>query len=1681
MAAQHTDDNAPSSSTPAPAGKNPKRKKGRLLKVLVGVVVVGVVLLIGLVLALPAIVSSIAPSRIASAVNDTIAGSIEVDKISVSLFSGQAVGDIRLYDTDQTLIGTVRASADATLWGLITGNMNLGEIRIAGALDVDRNAQGELNLLRAVGPSTPAPADAPASPSGTPSGSTTPLVLPSDLSSTLVIEDLDITYTDAALADATGDQVATFALRDFAGRVDLAIGQPINGTLAGKLLSGPARTTLSEDGDIVLTLDLRDWSAADGTITPDRIAGSGSLKAQTLDASVDAALTFQNGVITTQTPATAAINLDPWSKRLVAVGQTLSESPGLVIDQFPQVNLQLDQLRVELPKAGQSLDLRTVLATVALTVGPLVGSADPGAMGLEGTQRQAFTTKTTNATLTLGENQTAQLTASGAAMVGDQSAGTLDAQFNVARYFDAAGAPTMPRELAGQAELRGVATAILDPFLAAILSSEGEPMLRLTEDLGPTLDLRLAANSGTPTTPPEVASATDGPVVPIHITGQLQAAKAQGVLDLTLDGDVITSPPTSGLKVTLSEPAGLLARFLPMAEISRAGPVELTVSRVRADTGALMAGENPDLRAAGMLVSLTSGAIAGTIISTPPVPVQPEGQTNAAPAPQPVRTPFAAGPLQARVDATALREGRVTLALSTGGSYAGESAGTVNVQGNASGLLNEAGWINLNSVPMVNAEARLEGLSTRMLTALAGEALGGIDPVRDIGPTADAVLTITNPSAEELHADLSVTSQFAQILAPISLTSERIASRGMITVTHTSPTGLINALTQVNPPLTPLPGQAPMLRAQIADLLVPLGEQAAPQMQQAAAKATLSLGGLASGALSLASFTTQAELLPNAGATLKSDLAMAHNNTPFTGVIDARVAKLFDDAGAPLQPLAMQPTGKLELRNAPPAIAQLLPATTRYIGEGQTRLDLAELIGDLTGGPFSVTADLGAAGNAQSIKTAFNSPRTTFNADASLAGSTLSVPNVTLNTQITGPALARVLTMTGQAPGAQPTLTEPSKISVKVQPFEIPLTPEYAPNFAAANGNLNISGTIEASVTNLSPGAAPELNGPFRLQEAGFSLAGPLATLAGAKPGTAAIRAGGFVATPQNQRGRFELSADPRISEGALAGAFPLTVTLNDLPVAFVDGIMGQPGLVAGAVGPTLGLDLNASMEAGGSSPLKSVSLGIRSQRVNTTKPLTIAADGTTLRLTAPAELTAVLDPAWANKYLLGDGAGPDAPPPLMLLTGPTNATLRLNQLVLPAQMGGTPQAPGGPMKLGVFKIDAAIDLPQTSLAVGETRAPVGINGGTLTLKPTNIPNATLDYDLRVRQWTAGGAQSDPQQASRVWGTLFGLASPSGQINAQNANMTGAFELPGVPTALIDAFARTDLPSKTLGSTVSAKGWYREISSIAGAYHFEAVSPNANAMASGYFQDGYLMITQPEGGRPTATITRVTPELTADLAKALPLLRSLEKTDQDEPLQLILTTNVAVPIDGNMNNLGGYFTLDMGTARFALKNEFLGRLKVPNTRETGEVGRRLNPLHVVMDRGVVAYQPWKLPVGEFEFILVGAVNLSDRAWESPGLNLKAGPGGTMDVITYIPAGAVAAEAISALRLPGALGPQVMVPFRSRGPLDNPKLEVDLGLMAKETLRPENILQGAGDVLGKPGDVLKELLGGGGRR
>lgn len=131
------------------------------------------------------------------------------------------------------------------------------------------------------------------------------------------------------------------------------------------------------------------------------------------------------------------------------------------------------------------------------------------------------------------------------------------------------------------------------------------------------------------------------------------------------------------------------------------------------------------------------------------------------------------------------------------------------------------------------------------------------------------------------------------------------------------------------------------------------------------------------------------------------------------------------------------------------------------------------------------------------------------------------------------------------------------------------------------------------------------------------------------------------------------------------------------------------------------------------------------------------------------------------------------------------------------------------------------------------------------------------------------------------------------------------------------------------------------------------------------------------------------------------------------------------------------------------------------------VGRRLAPLTVTVREGVITYPVYRLPLGEFSVDAEGSIDLVRN---------------TIDVVTWLPFGALTDEAAGRLKINsgigGALGQVLnlesltMVPFRTSGSLDRPGTQVDVELMLKRLpgrLDPRDAPETIGNILR---DVIK---------
>ncbi|MEO1236451.1 MAG: hypothetical protein AAFX76_06645, partial [Planctomycetota bacterium] len=210
------------------AGGGERRKKS-WLRWPVRVVVVGLLLLVVAVVALPTVVSSgPGTDAIVERINARIPGTLEVGDLRLAWLKGQGVTDVRLLDPDGAVVASVGrvAMEDVGLIGLLRGSADLGVVAVErGVVELVQDAQGRTNLDAALGTSwfakqeavsVPAPGTSdlpgendPHEETGEPSGTVEPVerrpaprrsrgggvTLPADLSLQFALRDVTVSMT----------------------------------------------------------------------------------------------------------------------------------------------------------------------------------------------------------------------------------------------------------------------------------------------------------------------------------------------------------------------------------------------------------------------------------------------------------------------------------------------------------------------------------------------------------------------------------------------------------------------------------------------------------------------------------------------------------------------------------------------------------------------------------------------------------------------------------------------------------------------------------------------------------------------------------------------------------------------------------------------------------------------------------------------------------------------------------------------------------------------------------------------------------------------------------------------------------------------------------------------------------------------------------------------------------------------------------------------------------------------------------------------------------------------------------------------------------------------------------------------------------------------------------------------
>jgi hypothetical protein len=1362
--------------------------------------------------------------------------------------------------------------------------------------------------------------------------------------------------------------------------------------------------------------------------------------------------TARVGTISAQTRGLAALAPGAFTETPEAGGGTLA------VDQWPRADLKLESLRI--PLAGGAPDWAGAAARLTLKA----GEASARLAVEEGGASRVVAVKFRPLTAVLETGRLAdgvRLTASNAVEIDGHEAGDLAVDLAAKNLVVAGrtGGSTIDPARAmfdGTAALTGFDTRAAQPFVQRL-------GVRLPQDVGPQVDARLTVAGRI-----DPASALPETSVDVRISGRVMTASAQIALE---NGRASTSG--GGVVVESKNVGPLLMRLAPKSGLRIEGPMPLSVAltEAHADVQRVLgspgpagkpgakppAAKGPDLRGAGGTLTIGVGPVSGR------APLEAGGEAR----------PF-------RVDATTLTVDTsniahwVNIRAKVAGDIDGASAGTLDVSLAVLGLLDESGA--LRAVPAGPLRGRVAGQGVP--TALAQSLVPGLTAARldlpaDLGPSVDLSIAAkpdegTAPVATVVDFTIKSQRLGAEGSAVMDAGAVRAGS-SPVTVTLQSPGPLIARWLPAGS--SGAPGGTAVLT--LAEFVVPLGADPL----RATGRAQLKLNGVAltppgGPPVQIASAALSADAAGPGPVKVGLAGSFQQGDQPFTAKGDLTLAGLIAPGpdGRKLDLAGLRPTGAVNFNDVPASILAMAGAAAPG-GDGKQ------------GGGDLVSLVRGAAGPKVSIGLTFADAPGTAGTDAKItagaAGAHLHLAarvtpgDITLQDStgdflLSTESIAAILDRFAPESEARPALKAPVRLNFTIAGARAPRGPDGMPNLGAASPltwSATVPGRLEienlGAFVAVADGDAPKGFG-------GLAMSGtvPLAALASGGSGDlkAAITAdvlGGLAGAAQRLEG--DLAA--HLEGGSPSGPVSAGLRVRGFDTRWADAVSGKAGMVSGLLGAVADVDAKfdarfaPASDTDGSAQLHdgTATLSVASPTFSMSAPATVVIHPDRYELSKPTVVRATVGPAWADAFLLGNVEAADGPPEPHWgrFTTPTDVTLTLNQLVI---------AQGeGPLKPGVFGARGAIEAPKISMVMGD--GPAEFVGLRIDASGGDKPGV-IGFSMRMAEAgtegaapNAGGGGPPAPGGVRFAGGLYNVCDEAGRLTADAAQITATGQAPGFRTAVLDAMAGRDgLLTELLGPRVTLDvalgGFGRE----SGKIDVNAVSPRASASMKGRVRHGVLVASEPV----KAELKEVTPELGARLSSGLPLIGTFEKRPEDGPA-LLTATGLTLPLNHDLTELNADLLFDFGRARFQTSGAFSSILKAVGAQGAGEVGRKLEPLNIAVRKGVISYERYTLPLGEFSVQTQGTVDLVSRQ---------------VDLVTFIPLGALSDEAAGVFntglgKLLGGAVPTLeratMVPWRTRGPMDNPKTTPDMGLFFQKAGR--SLLSPGSDLLQKLGDIL----------
>lgn len=1599
-----------------------KGGRGKRRRIVLGVVAA----LVLLVVLAPTLVGLVGRGVVESRLARALGSGVRIERLGLSWWGNQRVRSLRVVDGSLREVADVDIRLERSLLGLIVSPKDLGTVVVSGYMELDEREGPLSDILKDDGTATDA--------GGEPG-------LPAGLRVAVRAEGLTVVYRDREGEELRAEGIEGIArvAAGGAASVDVRAGVSRGDMTARVEVAAEATGLTSDSGAFTMEsavvqgkVSLAGERSPVGAVVGEGFAGGAFTSEATFSGGWDrgeASVVFESPEAAASLPV--AYRREGGSVRVTAAGEGRVRADASVVERLfpgmgelagravrlesgqvveiaalPGVSAVLSELSVDVPTDGGELDLGAVVLRGRLEAGELRGTLDGEAWEIEPMSVDVTTR---------GVRRGVSVQAVTTARLGGRPAGVFVVNAEAENLFVGAGEATadglverLLTGLRGGVEINDVEGALIDSLAGGWLRGAG---VSVAQDLGGRVDAELAFEGGQER----------------RLRAAVSSENVRGSAGFVLNGTEIRGDG-AGVRLEADSIAPLVTRQLGIegVRLTEGGRAELWVRDVVVDLDRLRAEgeEGADLRGVSGQVELRVEPMRGEVVV--------EGATR-------------------RLETLASAVTVDVLDIAQGASVAAglslrvdeKPAGEFGVSLRATEVVDGRGRLR-GGLPTLEGELTARQVMTALAQGLVSET--GLVLAEDVGPTLDVVARATVNAEGVVGVQLGAEAQCLTGEGELEIQDRSLRGAGegvAIQITGVGPTlrrlapegwtlgdggtlsvrsetiALAMSDTGIDWSRTELAGRVTLGDLRVSDAA---GESlhaervdVAARLDGASGEGSVELSGVA---------TVSGEPMPLGGRLTATGLVGAGGWTPG----------------------AMRLDGRLDVGQVP-----IAPARRAADAAATPVRDLAaELFGRVL--DFSVVAE-GASG---SVVVAVTGERLTGEVRTELLGGDLRVTGGEIVSEIGTEVMEQMRLRAGQQAGvAGPVgarFVEPARVELSFEGFGV--LRDFGLALSGTPGvRLSASGMVEG--LPLMPNGEAVSSGAIGLEELVIEGRVPVGALGGSDAGATALSlaVSGELTTRGASIGTLTGGVDIDLVGGRPSGEVRGDLRLAGLDTGLVDDVALLDGLLAGALGAKL--DAEVAFEgraASGKVAELGAELTVNSPRMRTREAVRFVVEPEEIRLREEAWVDWRVAPEVATRYGLSQPVGAER----VRVTEDVELAAHVERLTL--------SRGAGPIREGVFGVSASVEAPRVRVVV-----PSEVSGAEAAAEHVYEPVRVVVKGDSGRISVEGSAQDAAGGRAPVTlsAELTEFAGEGGELMTETARVDGELRVTQAPSAMLDGLLSLNgLMAEALGPEASLTVTGDDVGLHAGSLTAEMESTRASGRLVATMFEGRLIAVEPA----VVTLRELRPELGTFITEAMPVVGTVTKRPEDGPALLTVNT-LEIPLVrstelGRVERLVAEAVIDFGTARFETSSIFSSIMKATGQRSEGGLGRRMSPIAVTINSGVLTYPRTAIPVGEFTIESSGEIRLTD---------------GYIDVVTFVPMAALTEEALGSLKtgVLSAIGRQLpffeevtMVPWRMRGMPGDRKLRLDVEMLlqnTRDTLNPLDLLnRGLGALTGRPG-------------